>query len=468
MIKKYKSALLLAFLLGFARIANASGPSCFKQFSPQTANFDTQNSEPVTVVIDVDEVPKEMTPETLNTLFGAKVIAAPLRTPPSPQKIDGTVFHLGDADYLRDRAVGKNNPTLARRGLYRKFDNKIFEYLWSTQIDPNIMPKSVVLIDYIHEMRDTSSGRELLEQVIEIRNQMLKDRNFQINSHEKIVLISFVEKIIELVHNDFPSGAIIKMSDEFKSGDTGSVLKSEKIDTQELVNSFAKSFLKMRATILSKTKRTLLNETDFATDESAIKYDKNWSFVKSLIFGEFDRIMAQKRETIVREGRMSMVAGKVYNIVDRFYGPWGPRSLFLEAALVLNNFIKKAKRAGFDMDKMSGGVDFGLLENGRIVILDFNFGAMDGFLDGINSPVTANMFISSFTGRKTPLLNELSQAQNLNLDGKWQLILKLSRKYLSHLTPEDRSSVRGDMVRWLGMNKHLTENEEEILFQKTR
>ncbi len=118
------------------------------------------------------------------------------------------------------------------------------------------------------------------------------------------------------------------------------------------------------------------------------------------------------------------------------------------------------------MDKMSGGVDFAELEGGRIVIIDFNFGAMDGFLDGINAPVTTNMFISNITGRRTAFLEELNQAKDLNTEDKWKTILTLSRKYLSHLSAKDRSSVRGDMVRWLGMNGFLTEKEEEFLFRK--
>ena len=461
-----KAPLFTLFTLLFALSAQGTAPTCARQFSPQTAKFDTLKNGPLTVVIDAEEVLNGIDQAQLNQLYGANVVTVGGTVPASPKKIKGTVVHLGDAGFLRAYIVGENNPTKGFRDLYQKFDDKIVEYLWATRLDPNIMPISTVFVDYAKELNATPEGRALLANVESLRKNMLNDPNFKIQKSEKILLVSLVQNFISLIHRDFPAGAIIKLAKEFQSADASGILKSDKMDVTEIVNGFSESFLKLQKKVLSKNNRTHLSERDFADDESSAIFNKNWSFIKALVFGDFNSIMAQKQEAIIGEGRMSMAGGKVYNVVDRFYKPWGPPELFAHATKVLNEFIAKAQASGFPMDKMSGGVDFALLDSGRIVILDFNFGAMDGFLDGINSPITTNMFIANLTGQRTPLLEELSQARNLDFENKWRLILSMSQKYLSHLSAHDRRSVRGDMVRWLGMNKYVTEKEEELLFQK--
>ncbi|MDZ4661664.1 MAG: hypothetical protein SGJ18_08595 [Pseudomonadota bacterium] len=468
MIKLFKAPLFSLVTLVFTIGVHAKAPTCSSQFSSNFAIFDTEVAGPVTIVIDAEEVLEGMDSAMLNKLFGAPVLAVGGDTPRSPKKIKGVVVHLGDSEFLKKYVVGESNLTKGYRDYYKKFDDKIHEYNVMSKIDPDIMPASTVFSDYVPEISETTAGRQLLKDIKSIKSRLMSNPAFKIEAAEKAHLISYVEKFIELVHRDFPGGAIIKLAGEFQSADTGIILKSNQINASEMVDEFNQSFLKLRHEVLSKNKSKQLSEKDFSKDEAATKFDKNWSFINALVFGEYETVMAQKKENIVREGRLSMANGRILNAVDRFYRPWGPPDLFTKASAVLNEFIAKAKKSGFPMDKMSGGVDFALLEDGRIVILDFNFGAMDGFLDGINSPITANMFMSNVVGRRTNLLVELSQARDLILEKKWRLILNLSRKYLGHLNATDRSSVRGDMVRWLGMNNYLTAKEEEFLFQKNQ
>lgn len=472
---RLKAAIFSLLIAIFPLASYTNANVCERLFAVKSAKFGNLNrlieldliknyiqatEGKVTIVVDSEDIPSGMNQSTINFLYGAKVIVVGKnRAPKKPKKIPGVVLHLGDADFLKEYVVGDLDLVKGWGNLNQKFDNKVFEVEWALSLDPNIMPPSLKFNQIDKDLFSTKSGPELFSRILAIKKQMIGDSEFHFSSAERDTLVQYLDLVMNLVNVHFPMGAVIKHAREFQTGDTGGIIKSNKNNSADIVDQFITSFYKIRKSKL-KTGEEKLSSKDFDEDTESAEFNKRYTLVQSLIYGQFEELMAQQLLKIKREIRLDVARGNVINVVDRFDEIWGPPELFSAAKEFVNKFFEKVP---LPYKLMAGGVDIALLEDGSFVIIDFNFGATSGFLDGPKAPVTANMYVANLIDKKTPLLEELSLIGGLPADKKPSAIKLFAKKYLRHLSAKDRESVMHDIPRWLRHENLIDAAEEAAL-----
>ncbi len=421
----------------------------------QIKSFIAENGGRVTVVLSNEGLPANITQAQLEYIYGAKVILVGGAVPEKPKKIPGAVLHIGDAIYSKQFVVGEMNLLTGWGDLINKFDDKVFESQWAVSFDPLIMPESLPLTHIKGKL-----SKSMLDDVAELKRKMVYDPDFEFKMEHRDLLADYLSEIIHYIHHHknvhdkekFANGAVIKHAREFQTADSGSgIIKTNKIEVKRLVEEFMAKFNETRQLILRKDgKRKRLSYQDLDENKQAATFDKRWTLVQSLLFGQFDELMAQELLPIKREIRLDVVRGNVINIVDRFDGEWGPKEEFEKARDLVNNFFRKLPTR---YRLLSGGVDVAILEgDGRAVVIDFNFGAFSGFIDAVDLPVSANMYISNLIGKHTPFLQELAAAAHLSPPEQERFIAELKSK-LNFLSDSAKSDLDHDIHQWWKLTK---------------
>ncbi len=342
----------------------------------------------------------------------------------SNQPLPGVVLHPGPPSFF-NTVRGEINPHLGVGNLVTDLQSKVFEAKVLKKLDPR-SPKV----------------RFLEEQPIPIEESLQLTAGQTPTQKDLLRVKRFFKTVFAELQNEFPNKAIIKHAFEYKTGDSkiGPVILG-KTSPDELANHFIEKFA-------AYTRGQKVGAEDLPKKIFTKKWDPHWAIAYSLIFAQKD-LFVQGFEKIRSEWRLDTIDGKVLHAQPRF-GDWKLSPDQLIATQYLESILKTA---GYPFNRLAGGFDVAVRENGKPFLIETNAGGESFFIDGYFAPISANLYVSALTGVDTQLVSDLKLIANSGRDQQVFWIKNFIKKYLDHLQTSDAKDAESEIYEFIRLHR---------------
>jgi acyl-CoA reductase-like NAD-dependent aldehyde dehydrogenase len=330
------------------------------------------------------------------------------------QQSPGVVLHrsyIGQDVSVGNAAVGRINPLLGAGYLHPLlFSSRIAETIVSEGVWPGSMPRATELGQFKTAMQDGEFQRLRAELIEQLQNTRERGAVTPINQKARLLekTEALLRRLFHLVNQEFPEGAFLKGYGEFTTGDLGNQITS----FSQNERNYARQFIEWSQSPSLQGPGRVVGQPDWLRAAQNQTYQTGTKFIAQLLTDPAEILIQQRvvlRKTPLGypvEVRVDFMDGEAVHSRARYTHEYLGADL-QEAQLALNRFFSRAPEA---LRRLSGGADLAKLENGRWVVIEFNFGAHSGTIHPELFPIEANLWLSKLRGDKTPLIAQLDAA----------------------------------------------------------
>jgi hypothetical protein len=305
----------------------------------------------------------------LKQIYGAPVIIDGFDYAKKPRHISGLVVHLVENRQGINDYVGDGNLFDGRNSLYRRLlDNKWAEYKIICKVDPEIMPKTILASEIF-------------------RRRHLKKPNLE-------NVTKLLELFFEQVKINFPRGAFIKYIREYRTCEAGQLIHTPEANPRSIAEIYMRETKKFKS---QKARR-----------------DCSIAAVQLVHFLIHDpkQIMVQEKLDIarMRDGSPAEVRVDFCSLGPIIANVRWSYDVEIDYNREAFEFFQSFWQTWPpDLKKQFGGADVAFLKNGKMKIIEFNFGSESGFMDATQLIIPGNLFVSKILGHPTPLIDYLER-----------------------------------------------------------
>ncbi len=349
------------------------------------------------------------------------------------KSLPGVVLHpswIGQDVKTYNTYRGEANPHMGLGLMHPMlFSSKRAEFSFADAVWPGSMPRGV---NYAKIRTSRPRAFESLERSrlsLLVKLDAIVQARSRLTLEAKAELVEAFERHLDaffaLVNDVMPHGAFIKNFNEATTGDLGNQITSYSQNSRnyaiEFVERINSSLYSMGKTFSDKQTRNAMEQSFYETGSKMIT--KLLVDPKDLLIQQ--RVKIKKTDLgLPTEVRVDFIDGEAVHSRARYTHEYmGPD--LKEAEAVLNKFFA---RAPVEFRHLSGGADVAKTEDGRWVVIEFNFGSNSGTLAPELFPIEANLFFSKLRQRRTPLIRNLDRAFDGGVDAQ--------REYLKSLHEE--------------------------------
>jgi hypothetical protein len=373
--------------------------------------------------------------KAIEFLYGSAVVYAGDYSDTTPRKnLRGVALHPGNTARTVNRVRGEINPHMGFERLHGSLD-KWREYKFAESVQPGFMPATWLAAESAFWQE---SGIADLVAAAKRGITEAREKHGSIEPLTKIVLGSLVQRFLDASGRGLPHGAFIKHSLGCATFDSQRLITSEKSRAAVLVPSFIESFNKIIARAKDQGEKPL-GEAEFWT--LLLAESGHWPiFVYDLVYNP-TRIIVQEAIEIAStargvpmEFRVDFIDGEPVLVCPRHSQEILPAEA-KQAENALGDFFSAAP---LSYRYLSGGADVAITTEGKVRLIEFNFGAESGFME---NGVQANRYASILQGKPTPLIKSLRKIFYAPLAAQHAFLREVSNSVLAHPQVNDEIHV---------------------------
>lgn len=391
-------------------------------------------------------------------LYGGRVVYAGDTVPPGKIIERGVALHLPGKSHPTvafNAFKAAVNPYLGYGYLHAILSSKLTEYRFAEAVSPGAMPAGRSYEDFARAslLPDHFGPRRLAlkEELDRIARQGSITDVEEASLREKLARLA--DEFLSATERAFPGGAFVKNFGEFLTGDYETQIMSFDHDASAMAGEFV-----ARLRVALKKNGT---PGGFADPKLQARFKRAYhntgaKFLNTLLVSP-ERLLVQKKERIAKtaagknlEVRVEFIDGEPLAALNRYGDEYLGEELD-EAMAALGRFFARAPEP---FRYLAGAADLAKLEDGRWVIIEFNFGNESGTLEPRIAPLGSNMTRSVLLGRPTPLIARFETAFQKGLPAQKRLLRSLRAKDWGFLSSLDDLPLP-DAAEWF-RNRHLS------------
>jgi hypothetical protein len=268
----------------------------------------------------------------------------------------------------------------------------------------------------------------------------------------------------------FPNGAILKLADDHRTGDKGTLLFAD-----SLISDFAKSNLSEILRIYEGREyvpRLLKMLSERATTLGSRRAaSRVLNFIGDILDNP-KRVLIQETVDIEKfagqnlEFRVDFVNGTAISAAARYGYAYLPE-LNSKAIDFVDEFLYKIKG---EYPDIAGGADVVVLKDGRMKLLELNLGPYSAYRFPTLSPTEANWFLTFLQGHPTPMIEKFFEISKLPVNKQIDFIysfnklkMRLATDVLRTYVVDIAASLRNIAIdKWLNKSTQFP-SEESVL-----
>ncbi len=357
----------------------------------------------LTTVIPFQEPDSPEARAAIEFLYGTPVAFAEVETPASakPRLFPGVALHPGNSARSANQYRGELNPHLGYGVLHGLLD-KWREYRFAEQVEPGFMPETI-RGDSLDLWREDSVISEI--SVLQAALTQAREEKIKLDEQTIIALNHIVQRFLRNSAEQYPDGAFIKHILAACTYSKNRLIRSQPSSSKQIVDEFVRVFEWTVAEGARVNGEFSAGGLSFeGLQDYLVAEGSHWpAFVYDLIFNP-KRIIVQKGINIGKtpagfplEFRIDFLDGEPVLACLRHSWEFLPVEIERVKTALRDFFVS----AGFPYHYLSGGADIAITEEGKVRLIEFNFGAESGFM---NIGVRANLYASELQGKATPLI----------------------------------------------------------------